>query len=362
MDFEFSDDQERLRDSVRRYLAERAPLSYVRAQQDPTAGPRRSRDGVWTGLADIGLTGMLIPEHYGGAGMGMVDLALGLGEMGRSVYPGPFAASAVGTATALVVAGDDDACARCLPGIATGTTVGAVAETDARGTTTFLASDGTISGTKVHVLDAPTADVLVVAAESATGPVMLMVDSDSAGLTVTPIETIDSTRSFGHIHLDHVVGTLLAGDAVGAFQAAHDRLGVALVLDGVGAAERVLELTLEYAKDREQFGQPIGSFQAIQHLCADMLRSVELGRAAAYYAAWACDGTDALERHRAATMARAFAADGFYRVAATAIQIFGGVGFTWEHDIHLFYKRLLTLQLFGGSAADHLEELAAIVL
>ncbi len=120
-------------------------------------------------------------------------------------------------------------------------------------------------------------------------------------------------------------------------------------------------MALEYAKEREQFGKPIGSFQAVQHLCADMLRAVELGRAAAYYAAWACDAADGAERHRAATIAAAFAADGFYRVGATAIQVFGGIGFTWEHDIHLFYKRLLTLQQFQGSATDHLEELASIV-
>ena len=362
MDFEFSDDQERLRDSVRRYLGERAPLSYVRTQHDAPGGPRRYRDHVWAGLADIGLTAMLIPEQYGGAGMGVVDLALGLGEMGRSVYPGPFAASAVGAATALVAAGDGDACARWLPGIATGTAVGAVALTDARATTTNLATDGTVTGTKVHVLDAPAADILLVATESGSGPVIVAVESDSPGLSVTPVETVDFTRTFGHVQLDHVVGTPLSGDVASALLAADDALGVALVLDGVGAAERALELTLEYAKHREQFGKPIGSFQAVQHLCADMLRAVELGRAAAYYAAWACDGADPFERHRAATMARAFAADGFYRVAATAIQVFGGIGFTWEHDIHLFYKRLLTLQLFGGSAADHLEELASMVL
>jgi alkylation response protein AidB-like acyl-CoA dehydrogenase len=178
---------------------------------------------------------------------------------------------------------------------------------------------------------------------------------------VEPIPTVDGSRKFATVTLTGAGGTTITG--VGdALAAAQDRLALAYVLDGVGAAEVALELAVEYAKEREQFGKPIGSFQAVQHLCADMLRAVELGRAAAYYAAWACDEADAAERHRAVTVARAFAADGFYRVGASAIQVFGGVGFTWEHDVHLFYKRLLTLQHLGGSASDHLEELASLVL
>jgi alkylation response protein AidB-like acyl-CoA dehydrogenase len=135
-----------------------------------------------------------------------------------------------------------------------------------------------------------------------------------------------------------------------------------MVVDGVGAASRALELAVEYAKDRRQFDVPIGTFQAVQHLCADMLRAVELARASAYYACWACDAADGAERHRAATMAQAFAADAFYEVGATAIQVFGGIGFTWEHDIHLFYKRLLSVQQYAGGSIDQLEELATIVL
>ncbi len=141
-----------------------------------------------------------------------------------------------------------------------------------------------------------------------------------------------------------------------------DRLGVAYVVDGVGAAQRALELAVEYAKERVQFDKPIGAFQAVQHLCADMLRTVELGRAAAYYACWALDEASPEEAHRAATLARAFAADAFPQVGGTAIQVFGGIGFTWEHDIHLYFKRLLTLSVALGTAEDHLEELAAIAI
>ena len=206
--------------------------------------------------------------------------------------------------------------------------------------------------------DGVAADLLLVALDADT---VVAVPRGGAGLRVTPLATVDGSRKFATVTVDGAGGTVITG-AAEALAAATDRLALAFVLDGVGAAERALELAVGYAKEREQFGKPIGAFQAVQHLCADMLCAVELGRAAAYYAAWACDGADPAEAHRAVTMARAFAADGFYRVGASAIQVFGGVGFTWEHDIHLFYKRLLTLQHLGGSASDHLEELASIVL
>ena len=141
-----------------------------------------------------------------------------------------------------------------------------------------------------------------------------------------------------------------------------DRVLAALVVDGLGAAEVALEMAVAYAKERTQFGRPIGSFQAVQHLCADMLLSLELGRAGAYYALWAADEASPAEAHRAATMAKAFAGDAFFRIGANAIQVFGGIGFTWEHDVHLFYKRLLTLQQAHGTATEHLEELADLVL
>ncbi len=356
MDFEFHDDQEQLRDSVRRFLADRAPISYVRSLY----GRAVPADAVWSGLVDLGLTAMPIPEQYDGTGAGLVDLALVLGEMGRSVYPGPFAASAIGATTLLVALAGDAIATEWLPRLARGEAVGTIAVTDARSVPIRQDERGALHGTKVHVPDGEVADLVLVVADGGTA--CIAVDPDEPGVTITRTETVDGSRSFATVALDGVSGTALTGDVPPAVEAAIDRLGVAWVLDGIGAAERALELTLEYAKVREQFGRPIGSFQAVQHLCADMLRAVELGRAVGYYAAWACDAAAPEERHRAATMARAFAADDFYRVAANAMQIFGGVGFTWEHDIHLFYKRLLTLQLAGGSAADHLETLASIAL
>jgi Acyl-CoA dehydrogenases len=356
MDFEFNDDQEQLRDSVRRYLTERAPIAYVRSQYDATAAV----DDVWPGLADLGLTAMLVPESHGGAGMGLVDLALPLGEMGRAVYPGPFAASAVAATSLLTDLASDALAAQWLPRLAAGDAVATVAFTDACTTPVTVDASGALHGTKVHVPDGVAADLILVVADDGT-TVTAVVPTD-AGVTVSPLDTIDGSRKFATVTFAGAFGKRLEGGIAAAVSAADDRLGVAWVLDGIGAAEIALELALDYAKEREQFGKPIGSFQAIQHLCADMLRAIELGRAVGYYAAWACDAADAAERHRAATMARAFAANDFYRVAANAIQVFGGIGFTWEHDIHLFYKRLLTLQLAGGTVSDHLEELASIVL
>lgn len=357
MDFEFSDDQERLQDSVRRYLTDRAPIAEVRRTLDAAAVV----DDSWRGLADLGVTGMLAPEAAGGAGMGMVDLALTLAELGRALSPGPFTASAVGAVSLLTALPDSTVAADWLPRLACGDAIGAVALTDHRTDPVRVDRDGTLRGTKVHVLDAAAADLLLVSTD-ALDDLTLAVTPDQAGVTVTPLVTVDGTRKFATVSFAGASGTPLDGLVTDALAATRDRLGVAFVLDGVGAAERAMELAIEYAKEREQFGKPIGSFQAIQHLAADMLRAVELGRAAAYYAAWACDAADPEERHRAATLAQAFAADGLYRVAANAIQMFGGIGFTWEHDVHLFYKRLLTLQQFQGSASDHLEELAAIVL
>jgi acyl-CoA dehydrogenase len=353
VDFEYSEDQQLLAESVRRLLADRADLAYVRARYDAPAVV----DDVWRGLAEIGVTGLLAPEAAGGAGMGLVDLALGIEAMGTALYPGPFAASAVGAVTLLRELETTETATTWLPRLADGTAVGALTLTGARAEPLRLTGDA-LSGKAVHVLDGVAAQLLLVVTDDDT---VVAIPTDAPGVAVEPLVTVDGSRKFATVCFTGAAGVVIP-DAHDAIAAARDGFHVALVLDGVGAAQRALELAVEYSREREQFGKPIGSFQAIQHLCADMLRAVELGRAAAYYAAWACDGADAAERHRAATIARAFAADGFYRVAANAIQVFGGIGFTWEHDAHLFYKRLLTLQHLDGSAADHLEELASIVL
>jgi alkylation response protein AidB-like acyl-CoA dehydrogenase len=362
MDFEFSEEQEALRTTVRRFLAEQAPIQpYVR---DLYGDARGTTDAVWKGLAELGATGLLVPTEHGGAGMGMVDMGVVLEELGRAVHPGPFLSTAVAAVSALTGTGGD---AELLASIADGSTVATVAlvEDDGRDwrrvATTF--AGGALTGTKTFVPDAAAADVVLVTASHGSGLGLFAVDAGASGLVVEQSASIDGTRSQATVRLtDTPARRMGEGDATAVVAEVVDRVLVGLAIDGVGAAQAALDLAVEYAKERVQFDRPIGSFQAIQHLCSDMLQALELGRAGAYYALWACDAADAAERHRAAVMAKAFTCDAFPRIGASAIQVFGGVGFTWEHDVHLFYKRLLTLQEAYGDASDFLEELAGLVL
>ena len=362
MDFEFSDEQEALRATVRRFLAEQAPIQpYVR---DLYGDSRGTTDAVWKGLAELGATGLLVPTEHGGAGMGMVEMGVVLEELGRAIHPGPFLSSAVAAASMLVAT---DGGADLLPSIADGSLVATVALTEGNArdwqNVATTSDGGTLTGTKTFVPDAAAADVLLVTGRDSGGIGVFAVDAGAPGVAVEQVPSVDGTRAQATVTLDHAPARRLgAGDATDAVSGVVDRVLVALVTDGVGAAQVALDLAVAYAKERAQFDRPIGSFQAVQHLCSDMLQALELGRAGAYYALWACDAASAAERHRAAVMAKAFAADAFPRIGASAIQVFGGVGFTWEHDVHLFYKRLLTLQEAYGDATDFLEELAGLVL
>jgi alkylation response protein AidB-like acyl-CoA dehydrogenase len=242
-----------------------------------------------------------------------------------------------------------------------------------------------VDGTKVHVLDGAAAGLLLVVAgvDGGNDVGVFAIEGGTDGVEVEPTPTVDGSRKEATVRLDGARAWRIGrGDASGAIARTIDRMAVAYVVDGVGAAARALELANQYAKERVQFDRPIGSFQAVQHLLADMLRVVELGRAASYYACWAIDNetksgadrtggegrsrprddADPGEAHRAATMAAAYASDAFAKLGADAIQVFAGIGFTWEHDVHLFYKRLLTASVALGGADDYLEELAAIAL
>ena len=340
---------------MRRFLADHAPLTrYVRAQLDD---PRGTTDTVWKGLADLGAVGLLVPVEHGGSGMGMVDMGVVLEELGRVVHPGPFLSSAVGATSAVI--GCEDA-AGLLSGLAAGSTVATLALLD--GTAERRGPAWLVSGAATFVPDAAGADIILVTASIGDELGLFVVDADASGLHVDATPSVDGTRKQAGVTVEDTPARRLGGDATEAVSAARDRLLTGLAVDGVGAAGAALELAVAYAKERVQFDRPIGSFQAVQHLCADMLQAVELARAGAYYALWACDAAPPEERHRAATMAKAFAGDALARAGASAIQVFGGVGFTWEHDIHLYYKRLLTLQQAYGDSARHLEELARLVL
>jgi alkylation response protein AidB-like acyl-CoA dehydrogenase len=376
MDVELSPDQLLVRDSVRRFLDERAPIRpYVRERIAATA--ITNDDPVWRGLGALDVVGLLVPEVQGGAGMGMVDAAVVLEELGRAVCPVPYVASAVGAVSLVVLAGGERERAFLLPDLARAATIGTVAlaergaryRWDAPNTTAQSRGDvWSLDGEKVHVPNGAGADLLLVVAaiEGAPGALgVFAVERRSAGVEAEPTPTVDGTAPEATIRLHGAAARPISIDgavARAAIAATRDRMAVAYAIDGVGAASRALELAVEYAKEREQFGRPIGSFQAVQHLCADMLRAVELGRAVAYFACWALDAAEPNEAHRATLLARAYTADAFAQLGGTAIQVFGGIGFTWEHDIHLFYKRLLTNAFALGTADDHLAALADLVM
>jgi acyl-CoA dehydrogenase len=372
VDFEFSADQEMLRDSVRRFLADKAPIAYVRDVYDGD-GSELGRDDVWAGLRDIGAVGLLVPEEHGGAGMGMVDGAVVLEELGGALCPAPYASSAIGAVSLVLGAGSAREHAFLLPGLADGTTVGTIALYEERGryewreAKTAVEPDGDVwrlTGAKVHVADGAAANLFLVTARNPAGELgVYAVRGDDSAVGVEPTQSVDGSRKEAAIRFDGAQGWRLGrGNAIDAVARTLDRLAVAYVVDGVGAAQRALDLAVEYAKERVQFDKPIGSFQAVQHLCADMLRALELGRAAGYYACWAADEAEPEEAHRAAVMAKAFASSAYAQLGGSAIQVFGGIGFTWEHDVHLYYKRLLSLSAALGNASEHLSELAHLVI
>ena len=368
MDFEFSEEQEQLRETVRRFLAERASIATVRELFEDERG---TNDEIAKGCVELGLTGILVPEEFGGTGLGMLEMGVVLEEMGRMVHPGPFFSSSLGAVSLLRQAATRDECAELLPGLADGGRIGTLALYEPGTRYRWNAPHMTVrktgagfelSGSKTWVADAIAADLFLVTAETDEGLGVFAVDRDSNGLEATATPTIDGTRKFGELCFsDTPARRLGSGDARAAIATTLDLVNVGLALDGVGAAARALELALAYAREREQFGVPIGSFQAVQHLLCDMLFDLELGRAGAYYALWAAD-EDPTDFHRVATMAKAYAGDAFPRIAENAIQVFAGVGYTWEYDIHLYYKRLLTLQHTYGDVSEHLEELAKIII
>jgi alkylation response protein AidB-like acyl-CoA dehydrogenase len=371
VNFEFDDDQELLRATVGRFLDERAPLHWVRARLEDPVG---TTPEVHAGLAALGVFGLAVPERHGGAGGGMVDLAVVVEEAGRRLYPGPLRSVAVGGAGLLALAADETHAGRWLPDLAEGrvravpalpVTGPAPAGRDAGVRATPRAGGWRLEGHVPVVPDAVGADLLLVAATRPDATVgVFALAPGSEGVRVDPLAGVDGTTKTARLTCTGAPAAPCSDrDVTDAVEAVADRMAVADVLDGLGAAQAALALAVGHAKVRHQFGRPIGSFQAVAHLAADMLRAVEVARVAAYYAAWAADAAPAAERRRAATMALAAATDGLYRVGADAIQILGGIGFTWEHDAHLFYKRLLTLQQHPrGGRLVQLEALAELAL
>jgi alkylation response protein AidB-like acyl-CoA dehydrogenase len=356
MNLELTDEQLALRDTVRRFLAERASVpDHVRPMLDDSAG---TTDTVWRGLADLGTTGLLVPQEYGGSGMTMVEAGVVLEELGAALHPGPWFSSAVAAPRALARFGACDKRLWC--GLADGSVtaaIGGITDPGHHMVTAIDRADGVVLRGDVAVPDAEGATVLLVlgAEREHDGGSLFTVDISSPGIARHARDTIDRTRKSCHLTLDDVPAERLGTATPEAIQALVDDVLAAQAADALGAARAVRDLAVEYTTTRRQFGRPIGAFQAVQHLCVDMYETVELARGGVLHALWAADAAGADERHLAALRAKAFAGR-LAAVADTAIQVFGGIGYTWEHDAHLYLKRLLSWQAFRGGPGRYLEE------
>ncbi|HET9733560.1 MAG TPA: acyl-CoA dehydrogenase family protein [Acidimicrobiales bacterium] len=366
MNFAFSEEQEELRKSVRRFLEDKSPVSEVRRLMETTEGYDQA---VWSQMANqLGLQGLSIPEEFGGSGFSYVELIVVLEEMGRALLCAPYFSTVALAANAILTSGDDAAKKELLPGIASGETIATLAITEDNGRWDFdgiqlrasRSGDGyTLDGHKMFVLDGHTANLIVVAARSDAGVSLFAVDGDASGLTRTALATMDQTRKQARLEFSATPARLIGtdGGAEAGLSKALDLAVVALAAEQVGGAQRCLDMSVQYAKDRIQFGRPIGSFQAIKHKCADMLLEVESAKSAAYYAGWAA-ADDSDELPVVSSLAKAYCSEAYFHAAAENIQIHGGIGFTWEHDAHLYFKRAKSSELLFGDPTYHRELLA----
>ncbi len=361
-------EREELRAVVRDLLATHSPEAAVRSFLDARQG---FDTATWKVMTDqVGIAALAIPEEYGGAGFGFGELAVVMEESGRALACVPLLSTCVLATGALLISGDESAARTYLPGIAEGTTIATVAllddtdslTADAVHTRAQRSADGfTITGTKTFVIDGADAHLLLVPARTDAGVALFAVESQAGGVHAEPFATLDQTRNLATLTFDDAPATLVGtdGDGWSYIEAVLDLGAAGLAAEQVGAAARVLETTVDYAKVREQFGRPIGSFQAIKHKLADMLVELESARSAAYYACGAAEsGADDLPL--AASIAKAYCSDAFYHIAAESIQIHGGIGFTWEHPAHLYFKRARSSQTLLGSTGHHRERVAQL--
>ena len=365
MTFALTDEHAELRASVRRFLKDRSPVSAARnLMTDPTAYD----EALWTQMADqLGLPGLALPEEFGGSGYGTAELAIVLEELGSVLYVGPYFATVALAGRTLAASDDDAAKARWLPGIAAGTTTAALAVgesartwVDRPDTTATRAGDTwTLSGTKRFVIDGATADLLLVAAATDDGLGLFALDSDSSGVRTEPLSTLDLTRRMADVTLTDAAAARIGGEASALLAHAADLAVVALAAEQVGGTQRCLDETVAYAKLRVQFGRAIGSFQAVKHRAADVLLSLETARSAMAYAAGVVDA-GGNEAALAATLAAAVCSEAFTEAARANLQLHGGIGFTWEHDAHLYLKRAKSDQLLFGAPVHHRARLGSL--
>src|SRR6266545_940585 len=377
MDFGFSPEQEMLRATARKFLENECTSEFVRARMAEPAGVT---DEFWAKLAEQGWLGLIYPEEFGGTGLGFIDLTVLMEEMGRAVMPGPFFSTVLQGGLTILEAGSATQRKEWLGKISAGEAKATLAFTepnarwDAAAVTVTAREAGgtfTLSGTKLFVLDAHLADVLVVVARTREGKrpedglSLFLVPKTAKGLDVKLLPTMDQTRKLCEVTFtDVVVGAdALLGAKDGAWAPLTrvlDRATVALCAEMCGGAQRVLDMTTEYAKIRVAFGKPIGSYQGVKHRAADMLVDIENAKSLTYYAAWAVD-ENVPEAPLASSMAKAYVSDAYRKAAGAGIQLHGGIGFTWEHDLHLYFKRAKSSEFTFGDATYHREKVAQLI-
>ncbi|MBV8507969.1 MAG: acyl-CoA/acyl-ACP dehydrogenase [Alphaproteobacteria bacterium] len=377
MDIGFTEEQELLRESARRFFESECTAQFVRQRMAESAAVT---DEFWRKLADQGWFGIIYPEEESGLGLGLVDLVVLMEEMGRAVMPGPFLSTVLLGGAAITEAGAPAQRRQWLPQIVGGIAKAALAWTepnlrwDAAGVTLRAHEAGggfRLSGTKMFVGDAHLADILVLAGRTRDGSTiedgvsLFLVPKDTPGLAVSVLPTIDETRKLCEVTLDNAVlpgGALLGEIHQGWVPLSRviDRATVALAAEMCGGAQQVLDMTVAYAKMRVAFGKPIGSYQGVKHQAADMLVALENAKSLTYYAAWAVD-QELDEAPLAVSMAKAAASDMYRKVAGTGIQLHGGIGMTWEHDLQLYFKRAKASEVAFGDATWHRERVAQLM-
>jgi alkylation response protein AidB-like acyl-CoA dehydrogenase len=377
MDFGFSEEQELLRSTARKFLENECTSQFVRTMMETESA---STPEFWAKLAEQGWLGLIYPEAYGGAGLGLVDLVVLMEEMGRAVMPGPYFSTILLGGLAILNAGSEAQKKEWLPKISMGEAKVTLAWTepnarwDAAGVTVTATEAGgrfSLSGTKLFVPDAHTADAVVVVARTAQaktaedGIGLFLVPASASGLEVKLLPTMDQTRKLCEVRLNNItVGAdALLGDKTRGWAPLTrviERATVGLCAEMCGGAQRVLDMTTQYAKIRVAFGKPIGAYQGVKHRAADMLVDVENAKSITYYAAWAVD-EGVPEATLAASMAKAYVSDAYRKVSAAGIQLHGGIGFTWEHDLHLYFKRAKGSEFTFGDATYHRERVAQLI-
>ena len=358
----FTEEQQELRTLARRFLAEHSTSEHIRTQMETTDGFDES---LWKQMAELGWMGIAIPEEHGGAGYSFVEVGILLEEMGRALLTSPFLFGAVVGPAAFSNAASEEQKARVLPGVAEGSTRMTLARTepsgrwDAGGVTLTATKSGdgyALNGTKMFIVDGHTATHLVVVGRLDGEIAFFLVDGDADGLTKTPLVTLDQTRKQTRLGFENVTAELLGEGPVGedVLEKTLAQGVAAMAAEAIGGAEWCLATATEHAKTRIQFGRPIGSFQAVKHRCAEMLIEIEMAKSAAYYAAWTVAEDDP-ELLVAASLAKAYCGEAYFHAAASTIQILGGIGFTWEHDVHLHLRRAKSMEIYLGDGDYHRE-------